>query len=154
MDAYELTHLLPKPEGTIARLRRERREAEVRALAADAEHLVRRLPLGTSLGPAVVHDRLAGDEAHVALDGALRRTAVAHGVCIGPNDTAAAIARRLARARVVAPPLADAVVLLEPALQAGGASSVARTVERLVGYLDHRAGVDRRRWFRAKLGAC
>ena len=157
MDAFELTHPVLS-SGTGARLAATQlrlRPVPAPALAPGVEQalvaarrIISQLPLGSAPRPLAGRTRWSYRTAAREVEAALWRVAAARSVPVGIDETSPALARRLARGRVIVPPAADAVATLLPVLRAGAAGEVddasvepsaAKLAERLVGYLTSRA---------------
>ena len=140
MDAFELTRPILSGSRRLAVVERPTAPPAAVDLLASARRYVNQLPLGSWPGPAFDGVRSNPGAAAREIERALFRAAAASGVAVDVDDSPEAIARRLARCRVIVAPAADgALALLELLRSADGTGDAAKLAERLIGYLDHRA---------------
>jgi hypothetical protein len=145
MDAFELTRPILSGSRRIA-VEPRRAKGAPADLLVSARRYVNQLPLGSWSGPAFDGPRWNPRAASRELERALFRAAAASGVAVDVDDSPEAIARRLVRCRVIVAPAADGAVALLELLRADeGTGDAAKLAERLIGYLDHRAGQPSRR---------
>lgn len=138
MDALDA--LSPERPVLSARLWRSPRPTaagEARALDR-ARRLVSQLPVMVRGGwsPAV---SLTAADAALRLEAAVWELACRRDVPVAPRSTAADVARALASRGALAPPAAEAVVLVERLLADGEELEATRVAARLTGYLELRA---------------
>lgn len=161
MDAFELTHPVLSSRAAVSAAVAPSRPQPMRsprpgtaplpaveqALLA-ARRFTYQLPLGSAPQPLAGRQRWSYERAAREVEGALWRVAVGRSVPVDVEEPPTALARRLARSRVIVPPAADAVAALLPVLEAGAAGrlddasvepSAAKLAERVVGYLVSRA---------------
>ena len=108
-------------------------------LVATARSLAYALPLGSAPEPLEGRDRRDWVSARSYVEAALVGAACAGNACLDLDETSEELARRLVRARLLAPAAADALAALLPVLRraASPALEVAavKVAERIAGYL-------------------